>query len=467
MTLKDPDRIDVLAGSRLRFTLPESGTRLRFGNTPVPDGWTAAESGYFVLEDQDSGQRLIPLAVTADRAPAVRIEAPAKDLLLPNGSGAIPIRIVASDDLGLELLELRFTKVSGSGEQFEFQEGTHPVRLERASPLEWRARASFSLAPLKLAAGDSLVYRAVARDARPGERGLASSDTYFVEIAGPGQVALEGVEMPPDMERYALSQQMVVQKIERLRAREATTAREAVVEEAAAIAAEQRSVRANFIFLLGGHVEDEEEEAEQSHEIQEGRLENTARRDINSAISLMTRAEQGLVGVNTGAALPPAKLAVEALQRAFGRSRYLLRSLAVRSRLDPSRRLTGDRSAARDWRRPSSTADVRAGEAARSLLARVLDLGAAATSGTPVRGADLRAAAEAALAIDPASRVWQEVAAGLTSAGEQGVEPADVARALNDALHRIVPEARKGLVARSSAGSETAVSRAWRAAERQ
>ena len=58
-------------------------------------------------------------------------------------------------------------------------------------------------------------------------------------------------------------------------------AREAAVEQAGLIAAEQRSVRANFIFLLGGDVEDEEEEAAQSTEISEGRLTNTARREID------------------------------------------------------------------------------------------------------------------------------------------------------------------------------------------
>ena len=53
-------------------------------------------------------------------------------------------------------------------------------------------------------------------------------------------------------------------------------------------------MRSNFVFLMGGHVEDEEEEAEQSHEIQEGRLENSARRDISRAVAHMTSTEQAL-----------------------------------------------------------------------------------------------------------------------------------------------------------------------------
>ena len=102
---------------------------------------------------------------------------------------------------------------------------------------------------------------------------------------------------------------------------------------------------------MGGQVEDEEAEAEHSHEIQEGRLENTARREIVDAIQHMGKVEIGLAAINTSAALPPARAAVEALQRAFGRNRYILRTLPVRSRVDPSRRLTGEMSAASDWRR--------------------------------------------------------------------------------------------------------------------
>src|SRR5262249_30529478 len=153
----------------------------------------------------------------------------------------------------------------------------------------WTATASLSLAALGLEPGDALIYRAVASDARRGPAGESSSDTYFIEIAGPGDVPLEGVDMPPDRERYAFSEAMIVLKIQRLIAREAAMPRAEVVETAANIAAEQRAVRANFIFLLGGEVEDEVVEAETSHEIQEGRLANQARREIVAATLLMRK----------------------------------------------------------------------------------------------------------------------------------------------------------------------------------
>ena len=460
VSLDSPDRIEVLAGSLLTFAVNE-GSRVRFGDTPVQGPHVATASGYFAVEPEASGAaraQLIPLHVVPDHAPAVRIDAPGKDLLLRSGERTIPVRIQATDDLALENLELRYTRVSGTGEQFEFTEGTLPVRLERSSAREWRGAGALALGALKLGPGDSLVYRAVARDARPGAAGVAASETYFVEVAGPGQVALEGVEMPPELERYAMSQQMIVLKIERLNVRAAALPREELVEEAAGIAAEQRTVRANFVFLLGGHVEDEEVEAEQSHEIQEGRLENTARKDINAAIGHMTRAGEGLTAVQLDAALPPARAAVEALQRAFGKSRYLLRSLAVRSRLDPSRRLTGDLADARSWRRSVPDAEAREGEAARQLLERVLSAAAAMRAGAPSHTAGLGSLAESALRIDSRSPIWQEVAARL-------MEAKDVA-ALASIAGVVAQEGRHGALGRTPLASPLSpLSRAFRLEE--
>lgn len=440
--LTNPERVEALEGSRIRFDIPAT-FHVRFGNAEPAREVIARDSGYFAVEESAAGgrRRLIPLSVTRDRAPSVRIEAPGKDLLLPSGEPTIPLAIAATDDLGLQMLELRYTRVSGAGEQFEFVEGSLPITIQRRAAGDWRADAQLALARLRLGPGDSLVYRAIARDRRPGEAGLAASETYFIEIAGPGQVALEGVDMPPQLDRYAMSQQMIVLKLERLRAKEGSLARAALVEEAQSLAAEQRTVRANFVFLLGGHVEDEEVEAEQSHEIQEGRLENTARKDINAAVSHMTRAEQGLAAANTGAALPPARAAVEALQRAFGRSRYLLRSLAVRSRVDPSRRLTGDLGDAVDWRRIAPEPGGREGEPARQLLERLLVTGEEAKAGGTLEPARLQQLAEAALSIDPSSSVWQAVARALLDA--------TTAEALQQVVVKISPESVRGAVPRT------------------
>jgi hypothetical protein len=480
---RNPERIEAIAGTMLRLTMSggagPSGVRL--SGTAVPttavEGGARrvelvlAQSGYLAVDaagtrGPGTTSMLIPIVVTPDRTPSVRIETPGRDLLVAAAASRLPIAVSASDDLALAQLELRYTKVSGSGEQFEFEEGTLPLDVRRVDERTWGGRGELPLDALALAPGDSLVYRAAARDRRPGAAGLATSDTFFVEIQGPGQVPLDGIEMPPEQERYALSQQMVLLKIQRLRAKEASLPRAAVQEEAAAIAAEQRAVRANFIFLMGGHVEDEFEEAEQSHEIQEGRLENNARRDISQAIHQMSLAEQGLVASDTGRALPPARAAVDALQRAFGRNRYILRTISPRSRIDPSRRLTGTLSAAAGWRREATRPDRDdAGRAVGDLLADLLALAADLDRQRPIDGTRVGTLAEQALAVDPASAVWQEVSRNLIEVRAAVVARrpgGEVLQALDAALKPVIDSARAG--ARGPIGEATAPAGALRSA---
>jgi hypothetical protein len=258
-----------------------------------------------------------------------------------------------------------------------------------------------------------------------------------------------------------------VMKIERLQAREKGMAAGAVREEAALIAAEQRAVRANFVFLTGGHVEDEEEEAEHSHEIQEGRLENSARKEIATAIHYMTASAQGLTAVSTGQALPAARAAVEALQRAFGQSRYLLRSLAVQSRIDPSRRLTGKLDAASDWARdvPEAPEDPVVA-AARGVLAELMRVAGATADGQAVDPARLSALAEQALAIDPVSPEWQQAAREILAARDTlapGGPPEDVRAALQRAAAPVAQVVQAGARSAAAPGARraSAIERAW------
>ena len=478
-TIGNPDRIEALQGSRLSLEVQGGPWRIRFAADPLEareSGKTTAvdltlvRSGYLAIEpidrDASKARRLLPVLVTPDRAPAIRVEAPGKDLLLPDASPVIGVSASAVDDYGLQSLELRYTKVSGSGEQFEFNEGSLPLTIARESSRNWKARTDLALSRLGLAPGDTMIYRFVGRDERAGDVGLASSDTFFIEVAGPGQVALAGFELPPDRERYALSQQMIVLKLERLRAREQTIDRATLEQEVGNIAAEQRAVRANFVFLMGGEIEDEEAEAEHSHEIQEGRLENTARREIADAIQHMGKVEAGLAAVNTAAALPPARAAVEALQRAFGRNRYILRTLPVRSRVDPSRRLTGEISTASDWRRellpPVPEASV---IAARGLLARLLELAPSLKAGS-TSPLSLTTLAEEALAIDPASADWQAVSKGLLQLREAGGTELERSATLNQVVARVAAIADRASLTMRPLDRNPSLKSAWAEAGR-
>lgn len=455
--LRNPAALDALAGSEAVIRLPRGAApHVRLNGAEVvvnSDGVARAvldRSGYLAI-DAGTIHRLLPLSVTPDRAPAVRITAPAKDLRLSTTAVSIPIDAEAVDDLALRSFELRYTVVSGTGEQFSFTEGTLPATLTRGSDQLWRLGTRLSPSTLKLEPGDALIYRAVAADRRPGDAGVASSDTFFVEIAGPGDVALAGVEMSPDNERYALSQAMIVLKIERLQAREKGMARPALVEAAGTIAAEQRAVRANFIFLLGGEIEDENVEAETSSEIAEGRFANQARQEIVKATVLMGRVEHALTAVSTTEALPLAREAVKALQRAFGHSRYLLRALPSRARIDPARRGSGDLASASDWNRALAppASDPRT-EAARSALIDLIAVARALDdpSGRAGAPASLSRLAERILAMADGAADLQPAAREVLAARD-AVTAGDEARAraaLQRAATPLVVRAQRGRI---------------------
>jgi hypothetical protein len=181
-------------------------------------------------------------------------------------------------------------------------------------------------------------------------------------------------------------------------------------DEALNLAVEQRMVRAEFVFMLGGEVEDEEVEAAQSTELQEGRLANRGQRDLRVATIAMSQAEKLLTGADTAGALTAERAAVAALQRAFTRDRYILRALATRTELDPQRRLTGNLSQAANWRRQLASAPSnRQAALLQDLLAGIGALRNPETTG-PARAIQL---GREAMSIDAASAVLRTAAADL------------------------------------------------------
>lgn len=446
MVLTDPQTIDAIAGSRVRIEVAGAEGAALIG----PDGstapfaqeggtaWselTAERSRSVVVRMGEAGHsidRLLWLRVEPDRLPVVRIVEPARDLVFGDVPGTVPIAIEARDDLGLAAVALRYTRVAGLGENFTFEEGEWPLRIERRAPGLFVARATLSLASLGLQDGDTLVYRAVARDARP-EGGESRSESYLIEIGRLSGLASGGVDVPEVRDRYALSQQMVIIKTERLHARRESLPRDARAEEARLLAVEQRMVRAEFVFMTGGEVADEVEEAEHSHEIAEGRLENAAHREILAAIHEMSRAEEALNGADTARALVHERAALQALQRAFDRRRYLLRTLPERSRIDPRRRLTGDLDAAQSSafplsELPSDPVVPRARELLVTLAA--MERGSAADTSR----AEL---ASRIMALDPASETLRRAAMRLADAAEVS-EQREATRALQRVLLELI-----------------------------
>ena len=124
----------------------------------------------------------------------------------------------------------------------------------------------------------------------------------------------------------------------------ATLAPRCVLAEAQGLAIEQRMVRAEFVFLMGGEVQDEVEEAAHAprsrrRPARERRPGGAARRDAGDVARRgpadRRRHRRGARCRARGAA-PPCR-------QAFDRRRFLLRPVAERARIDPARRLQGRR----------------------------------------------------------------------------------------------------------------------------
>lgn len=422
---EDPAQVEVPAGSAMRLQVSAStplvwlqdasGTRMlardaagTFAAEWVPESTStlvvAAGGSAGVAEDQ----RLLPVVVVPDRGPLVRIAAPGRDLAFGTPQRVVEIEVEAEDTEALLGLEVRFTRLSGSGETFSFAEGRVPLAVERLSSRRWTGRATWALSDLGLEDGDAVVYRAVAKDTNPTSD-WASSESYTVEIGQRLEFASTGFALPDEDRRYAISQQMVIVKTERLEADRGRLSTDEWAEQTGLLAMEQRMVRAEVVFLSGGEVQDEVEEAAHAHELQEGRLENRGRAEMIRAITEMSRAEARLSAGDTAGALVYERSALEALQRAFDRRRYFLRTLPERARIDLSRRLSGERRAAASFVRPGvdGPPDALAGE--RALMAELAELAGSGRAATPLLVATFASVA-------PLSPEWQGAAAALAGA---------------------------------------------------
>ncbi len=273
---------------------------------------------------------------------------------------------------------------------------------------DWTGSYALDLARLGLGPGDSVVYHAVAHDARTGPEGAAESERFLIEIARPGAVAAGDFSLPEPEEKFALSQRMVIQLTERLLERRPRISAEQFRDESQGLAIAQRRVRAEFVFMLGGEVEDEFEEAAHSHEVEAGRLDNRGQGDLTDAVRHMSQAETRLTAADVREALPYEYRALSALQAAFGKARYFMRTLPATVQIDPGRRLQGDRARAAS----SRWAVVPLPEAHRAAALDVLGR-------LEVPGTSVASVLPALVALDRSDAAW--VAQVQAAAGDDGV----------------------------------------------
>jgi hypothetical protein len=237
--------------------------------------------------------------------------------------------------------------------------------------------------------------------------------------------------------------------------------KEALIEQALGIAAEQRSVRAEIVFMMGGEFEDEAVEAEHEHEIIEGRTANSGRADLGLATRAMSRAAAQLADIDLITALASERAALVAMQRALSRRRFILRTLTERGQIDDTRRLqgklTGLGSGDRSTEPPATSSLV---TAARTALLTVTDVSRQTTlSGG--HALQLSAAAAGLLMSEGRGAPVVDVASRLSVASEAIVKGTpDVARrALADATTRLIAIASAELTMAPSTSTDPGLAR--------
>lgn len=217
------DRWDGVRASRVGH----GGLAVRRDGDEWVAAWTqAADERGVALEAVARGEvvsrRVVPVTVVPDRAPDVRLVAPAADLVLATPHGRVPIRAVASDDYGVGGFDLAWSRTRGSGESFQYTEGRWSFGALRRAGRAAEGTLDLDLGALQLQPGDVIHLRAVARDRNdvtgPGE---SVSQTRIIRVARPeeaGEVNTEigfPLELPKDP---LLSQRMLVIRTERLKA---------------------------------------------------------------------------------------------------------------------------------------------------------------------------------------------------------------------------------------------------------
>ena len=358
--VENPTSIAALVGSGIRFTGSWNA------ETTMPPQPTV-----FRLQGS-AGQRIVALEPRADSAPHVVLELPARDTVVRSARGRLALQASARDDIGIVSGQFEIIISSGSGESFKFRSAL----LGRASAngaRDLRLATTLDLDSLKLAPGDIVHLRAIARDANPQPGAEAgSSETRTLRVFRPGEADSSVIDAapPPEVGKSELSQRMLIILTERLVARMQRLSRDVVRRESGSIAQEQARLRkrvGQIIFHRLTGEEGDEHDADQAmadtvspgeallraaeaaagiETLEHAEGEDSpiigVNRPLLEAFNAMWEAERRLGIVEPRQALPFMRAALDAIQKARAAERLYLRGRPPKIVLDIERiRLQG------------------------------------------------------------------------------------------------------------------------------
>jgi hypothetical protein len=334
-------------------------------------------------------ERLIVLEPAPDSAPVVVLTLPSRDSILRKPTGRIALEATASDDYGLATGAFELIVSSGGGENFTFK--THILGSKTFSSRTGELATSLSLDSLGLQPGDMLHLRAVARDRNNVTGpGVGTSDTRTLRIARSDEYDSVAVDPapPPEAEKNALSQRMLLMLAQALEAKRSKISHAALVGESRSIALDQTRLRkrvGEIVFTRLGEDTGEEGDAVDKRIDQpvnadsvlaaadraasaaagtalEGNEDETpliaTNRPLLEAYNAMWSASSELEIGEPGKAIPFMKKALDALQTARSAERIYLRGKTKSVVVDIDRvRLQGKDKGAPQPRTPREPAD--------------------------------------------------------------------------------------------------------------
>jgi hypothetical protein len=387
-TIDEPSSIDALVGGHIVFRGQggSGGISASLNGTAVAPTqfrdtanlWRleiAVPAKPAALELHDRGfSRTVIIAPHADSLPVVTLATPERDTVMRTPKGDFALAATAADDYGLDAGWFEYIVSSGEGETFTFKSGVIH-RVSAGGARSTNLTGALDLDSLQLKPGDLVHVRAVARDRNNVTGpGVGVSETRTIRVPRPSEydsIAVEGAP-PPDVDSSQLSQRMLIMLTEKLQAKRAKLARADVVKESQRIGSDEARLRQHIgeiVFArLGGspQTEDAGGNNASAHMTPDQLLAaaNAAtqasagatdfegdetpvvavNRPLLEAYNAMWDASRSLEVGEPGAALPPMRAALAAIQRARNAERLYLRGKAPTVIVDIAKvRLAGKR----------------------------------------------------------------------------------------------------------------------------
>jgi hypothetical protein len=425
--ITDPETVSGLVGSRVTVTgrRAEEGVAARLGDRPLSVGGSPWRTEFVMptvpralhLEHAGSDAvRVIVVEPRADAQPRTQLTLPARDTLLRTPPGSVAVRAELSDDIGLGRGVIEFMISSGQEETFTARTGIAAQR-DFGGARAGQLSAIIAGASLRLGPGDVLSIRAVVRDRNDvSGPGLGTSDTRTIRIARTDEYDSLAVEAmaPVFGDSALLSQRVILQRTEALVREQPSLSREELIERASALALDQERLRNrvhSIVYPGHEHAEESELAGEPPDHAEPSDPVNV---ELKTAYEAMWEAGRELRVASPGTAVPPMRIAVNALDRARMADRRYLRGGTARVVVDLQRvRLTGTEKGQSARRVPRPSADT----TLRALSGRLESIMAAPGLGATARANALSELRVELLGVNPQAAAALEGAAAALRAG--------------------------------------------------